>query len=79
MDVYPADFWTKIFASLFCGGVIGLGFLREAVALVLVSVAILSGVEHLENRTRKQRCGEHARSSTDEELRTGRKAKRQET
>jgi len=43
------------------GAVIGLGHLQEALALVLVTVSVLSGVEYLENSIRKLRSGVHAR------------------
>ena len=48
------------------GAVIGLGHLQEALALVLVTVSVLSGVEHLENSIRKLRSGVHAQQQTSE-------------
>ena len=48
------------------GATIGLGHFREAVVFVLVTVAVLSGVEYLENSIRKLRSGVHAQiQSTD--------------
>lgn len=43
------------------GATIGLGHFREAVALVLIAVGVLSGVEYLENSIRSLRSGVHAR------------------
>jgi len=48
------------------GVVIGLGHLQEALALVLVTVSVLSGVENLENSVRKLRSGVHARQQQSE-------------
>ena len=43
------------------GATIGLGYFREAVVIVLITVGVLSGVEYLENSIRSLRSGVHAR------------------
>jgi putative Mg2+ transporter-C (MgtC) family protein len=56
------------------GSTIGLGHFREALVLALVTVAVLSGVEYLENSIRRLRSGVHARHQNSEK--THRKGKR---
>lgn len=48
------------------GATIGLGHFAEALVLVLVTVAVLSGVEYLENSIRRLRSGVHARHQSFE-------------
>ena len=48
------------------GATIGLGRYAEALIFVLVTVAVLSGVEYLENSIRKLRSGVHARQQNVE-------------
>jgi putative Mg2+ transporter-C (MgtC) family protein len=48
------------------GAVIGLGHLKEALVLAMVTVGVLSGVETLENSIRKLRSGVHARQQSFE-------------
>jgi putative Mg2+ transporter-C (MgtC) family protein len=48
------------------GSTIGLGRIMEALILVLVTVAVLSGVEYLENSIRRLRSGVHARHQSFE-------------
>jgi putative Mg2+ transporter-C (MgtC) family protein len=50
------------------GATIGLGHLAEALVFVLVTVAVLSGVEYLENSIRKLRSGVHARHQSFEKI-----------
>jgi putative Mg2+ transporter-C (MgtC) family protein len=50
------------------GATIGLGHLAEALVFVLVTVAVLSGVEFLENSIRKLRSGVHARHQSFENM-----------
>ena len=50
------------------GATIGLGQLVEALVLVLVTVAVLSGVEYLENSIRRLRSGVHARHQAFENI-----------
>lgn len=53
------------------GSAIGLGYIAAALALTLVTVVILLGVELLENSFRKLRRGSHARPIEDDEARNG--------
>jgi putative Mg2+ transporter-C (MgtC) family protein len=57
------------------GSTIGLGHFREALVFVLVTVAVLSGVEYLENSIRRLRSGVHARQPffNDHEGKKGRR------
>jgi putative Mg2+ transporter-C (MgtC) family protein len=50
------------------GVTIGLGLHAEAIALTLITVAVLSGVEYLENSFRKLRSGVHARKRTNDDF-----------
>jgi len=57
------------------GATIGLGHFAEALVYVLVTVAVLSGVEYMENSIRKLRSGVHARQQNNEKraLKRGKK------
>jgi putative Mg2+ transporter-C (MgtC) family protein len=50
------------------GATIGLGHMVEALVFVLVTVAVLSGVEYLENSIRKLRSGVHAKHQSFEKV-----------
>ena len=57
------------------GSTIGLGHLREAIVLAMITVGVLSGVEYLENSIRRLRSGVHARQPffNDHEGKKGRR------
>ncbi len=56
------------------GTLLANGDLAEALALVMITVVVLSGVEYLENSIRRLRSGVHARQHPSEE--TGQEKKK---